>query len=72
MIIETYCDTGHLGEQEPRAFDRAGRHTEIAAILDRRYGKDHRYFKVRCKHGEVCLLRQDLIALVWELIGTGW
>ncbi len=70
MIIEAYCQTGHLGEQEPRAFDRAGRHVEIAAILDRWYGKDHRYFKVACRDGEVCLLRQDQIALVWELIET--
>ena len=51
----------------PRRFGRAGRMREVAEILDRWDGDDHRYFRVRDEDGGTWLLRQDLRDGSWRL-----
>src|SRR3954462_11079813 len=52
------CHAGHRGEETPRRFDLGGRVREVLEVLDRWYGPDHRYFKVRAPDG-VYILRHD-------------
>ena len=40
---------------------------EVADILDRWDGEDHRYFRVRGDDGSTYILRQDLADASWRL-----
>lgn len=51
----------------PVRFGRPGRMREVADIIDRWDGEDHRYFRVRCDDGSTYILRQDLADASWRL-----
>jgi hypothetical protein len=67
LQIDVSCYAGHRGEQEPRAFELSGRRIGVEAVLDRRLGPDHRYFKVRGEDGGTYILRHDAYEDRWEL-----
>lgn len=67
LEIRVQCYAGYRGEQEPRAFELAGRRIEIKEVLDRWLAPDHRYFKVRDEDGSRYILRHDEAADSWEL-----
>ncbi len=50
--VHVDCYAGHRGEETPRRFELGGRRVEVLEVVDRWYGPDHRYFKVRLRHDE--------------------
>ncbi len=67
MDVRVDCHAGHRGEETPRRFELGGRVREVVEVLDRWYGPDHRYFKVRAADG-VYILRHDEPTARWELV----
>ncbi len=67
MDVKVDCYSGYRGEETPRRFERDGRLVEVVEVIDRWFGTDHRYFKVRGDDGAVYLLRHDEAAGRWEL-----
>ena len=58
-MVDVECDAGFRGEQALRRFSLGTRHVEVAEVLDRWVGTEHRYFRVRGDDDRVYLLRQD-------------
>jgi hypothetical protein len=67
MDVKVDCYSGYRAEETPRRFELDGRRVEVVEVIDRWYGTDHRYFKVRGDDGAVYLLRHDETAGRWEL-----
>ena len=67
MKTRVQCYAGYRGEEEPRSFDLGDRRLEIVDIIDRWLAPDHRYFKVKVKSGDVCMLRYDNAVDEWEI-----
>jgi hypothetical protein len=61
------CYAGYRGEETPRRLEIEGRRVEVIEVIDRWFGPDHRYFKVRGDDGAIRLLRHDDIDGRWEL-----
>lgn len=65
--VEAYA--GYQGAERPLRFFLAGHELNVEEVLDRWYGPDYTYFKVRASDGHVYILRharyeqQDF----WEL-----
>jgi hypothetical protein len=67
MDVKVDCYAGYRGEETPRRFEIAGRRVEVVDVIDRWFGPDHRYFKVRGDDGAAYLLRHDERADRWEV-----
>lgn len=67
MDVKVDCYAGYRAEETPRRFEIDGRRVEVVEIIDRWFGPNHRYFKVRGDDGAVYLLRCDEPAGLWEL-----
>lgn len=67
LAIRVECYAGYRGEETPRRFYLGSRAIEVVEVLDRWYGPDHRYFKVKGDDGFRYILRQDTKADHWEL-----
>jgi archaemetzincin len=67
MAVRVECYAGYRGEETPRAFFLDARRVEVAEVLDRWHGVDHRYFKVRAADGALYILRHDTDADRWEI-----
>ncbi len=67
MEVRVDCYAGYRGEETPRGIDVEGRHVEVLEVVDRWYGPDYRYFRVRGSDGAGYLLRHDESADRWEL-----
>ena len=68
MDVHVDCHAGHRGEETPRRFALGSRQVEVLEVVDRWYGPDHRYFKVRGDDGAVYILRHDEPADRWEIV----
>ena len=68
MDVRVDCYAGHRGEETPRRFALGGRTREVTEVIDRWYGPDHRYFKVRGDDGGIYILRHDEPTDRWELV----
>lgn len=67
VTVSVECQPGHGGEEVPCAFCVGHRRIEVAEILDRWPGRDHRYFKVRGSDGGLYILRHDAPSGEWEI-----
>ena len=67
MDLEVECHAGHRGEETPRRIVLGGRVVAVAEVVDRWYGPDHRYFKLRGEDGATYLVRHDEPSDRWEL-----
>ncbi len=63
--VEAYA--GYRAEERPLRFTLQDRTFTVAEILDRWYGPDHSYFKVRADDGNTYILRYDTAAEEWTL-----
>jgi len=67
MNIRVDCYAGYRGEETPRRLLFGDRVVEVADVVDRWYGLDHRYVKVRGADGATYILRHDLETETWAL-----
>ena len=65
VTVESYA--GYRAEERPRSFSLDGHIYEVREILDRWFGPDHSYFKVRANDGNTYLLKYSLDDDVWTL-----
>jgi hypothetical protein len=63
--VESYA--GYRGEETPRRFFLGDRQVNVAAVLDRWFAPDHRYFKIRGDDGCLYILRHDSENDRWEI-----
>lgn len=66
-MMRVDCYAGHRGEETPRRFFLGERRIEVDEVVDRWFGPDHRYFKVRGDDGATYILRHDTVAGEWDL-----
>ena len=69
--IRVTARAGYKAEEFPQAFLIGSRRFGIEEILDRWYGTDHAYFKVRAEDQDLYILRYDQAEDVWELVFRG-
>ena len=68
MEVKVECYAGHRGEETPRRIRFDSRTVEVAEVLDRWHGPDHRYFQLLGDDDATYLLRQDEKDCSWSLI----
>ncbi len=57
MRIEVECYSGYKRDERPLWFRLEGRCFEVEEVLDRWYGPEEAYFKVRADDGNLYILR---------------
>jgi hypothetical protein len=67
MDVNVDCHAGYRGDETPRRLELGGRRVEVVEVIDRWFGPDHAYFKLRGDDGAVYLVRHDEGADRWEL-----
>jgi hypothetical protein len=65
LRVTTYC--GYKADERPVAFEIDGRLHEVIELLDRWYGPDYEYFRVRADDGDTYILRHDTSDDTWSL-----
>lgn len=68
MRVRVECYAGYRGAETPRRLFLGERSVELAEVVDRWLGQDHRYFKVRGDDGATYLLRHEAGEDRWELV----
>jgi hypothetical protein len=63
--VESY--DGYRAGEKPLRFRLGEKRREVVEILDRWFGEDHDYFKVRADDGGVYVLRYNRCEDGWEL-----
>jgi hypothetical protein len=66
--IRVACAEGHDGEPVPRQLIFGERRIDVAAVVDRWPGEDHRYFKVKGQDRALYIVRHDLGFGLWQLV----
>lgn len=67
MKIRVECYAGYRGDETPQRLYFDDRPIEIVEVVDRWFGPDHRYFKVKGADEATYIVRQDLPNNRWEL-----
>lgn len=67
MQVRVECYSGYKADERPVRFHLGEKTLEVAEILDRWYGEEHEYFKVRADDGNTYLLRHLRKDDRWEL-----
>ncbi|MDH3974671.1 MAG: hypothetical protein OEV42_10380 [Deltaproteobacteria bacterium] len=70
MIIAVEAYSGHKANERPLAIRLDEKRLEVVDILDRWYGEDHEYFKIKAEDGCLYIIRYDRINDLWELTLT--
>jgi hypothetical protein len=65
LRVKTY--SGYKADERPMSFEMDGRSYEVAELLDRWYGPDYEYFRVRADDGNTYILRHDTTDHTWSL-----
>jgi hypothetical protein len=61
------CGRDERGDRVPRRFGRPPGVARVAEVLDRWWGRDHRYFRVRTEDGAQVILRLDEERSSWSV-----
>ena len=67
MKIRVECYAGYRGEEAPRRLLFDDRSLEVTEVLDRWFGADHRYFKVKGSDQATYIIRHDVPRQLWEM-----
>jgi hypothetical protein len=67
MRVHVERDAGDADVEKLKCFRLDGRRIEVVENLDRWFGPDHAYFKVRGDDGNLYILRLDEARDAWEL-----
>jgi hypothetical protein len=67
MQVQVESDAAGSGIEKPRRFHLDGRSVEVIANIDRWFGPDYCYFKVKGDDGNLYILRLDEARDEWEL-----
>ncbi len=66
--IKVRSHAGYKAEEYPQAFSIGSRSFRVKKILDRWYGTDHAYFKIRADDENLYILRYNSAMNSWELV----
>jgi hypothetical protein len=67
MRISVQSYAGYRAEERPRSFTLDGHSYEVCEIVDRWFGPDHSYFKVRADDDNIYLMRFNPAQDLWTL-----
>jgi hypothetical protein len=67
MQVQVESDAGGSGVEEPKRFRLVGRTIEVIENIDRWFGPDYCYFKVKGEDGNLYILRLDEVRNECEL-----
>ena len=67
MDLPVECTRDERGESVPLRFGRPPGVARVAEILDRWWGRGHRYFRVRTEDGAQVILRHDEERSRWSV-----
>ncbi|MEJ5377074.1 MAG: hypothetical protein WHX93_10880 [bacterium] len=67
MKIEVSCYSGYKADERPVRFRLGQKELKVQEILDRWYGENHDYFKVKADDGNMYLLCHLRDEDIWEL-----
>ncbi len=67
--IEVSCYSGYQYGERPISFKLLERTFQVIEILDRWYGEDHLYFKIKADDQRVYLLKYGQAQDQWSLTG---
>ncbi len=67
MRVQVEGYSGYKANERPRRFCLGERWYEVEEILDRWYGPDYVYFRVKASDGDIYVLRLDEGNQEWEL-----
>jgi hypothetical protein len=68
VAVNVEAHAGFKAEEYPKAFSIGEKTFRVEKILDRWYGVDHAYFKIRTDDGGLYILRYDQGTDSWELV----
>lgn len=66
LRVRTY--SGYKADERPVSFSLGDRDFQVVEVLDRWYGIDHAYFKLRADDGNLYVLRHQLDDDRWEMV----
>lgn len=66
-MVRVECYSGYKADERPIRFEIHGRMFEVKENLDRWYGIDYEYFKVRADDGNDYILKHSREDDSWEL-----
>jgi hypothetical protein len=75
ITIRVSCYAGYRPDERPVSFVLGEKSLEVRDILDRWYGTDRRYFKVKADDGNIYILACDEAGEGWDLVSfrkTDW
>ena len=67
MIIKVETYSGYKASERPISFSIGERALRVEEILDRWYGKDYEYFKLKADDGCTYIIRYNRAKDEWEL-----
>ncbi|MBW1788136.1 MAG: hypothetical protein JRK53_16180 [Deltaproteobacteria bacterium] len=66
--IQVSAYSGYKANERPLRFTFEGREYDVEKVLDRWYGQDYDYFKVRTRDGPVCVIKWQRWMDAWFLV----
>lgn len=66
LTVRTY--SGYKADERPVSFTFGEKTCDVVEIIDRWYGLDHAYFKLRASDGNLYVLRHHLEDEEWEMV----
>ncbi len=66
LRVRTY--SGYKADERPVSFSLGKRGFHVVEVLDRWYGEDHAYFKLRADDGNLYVLRHQMDNDNWEMV----
>lgn len=68
MIIHVECYSGYKANERPVSFTIDGKKLMVEEIIDRWYGEDYTYFKLRADDRNVYILKHQAGRDEWEMV----